>query len=134
MAIEWTDDLATGVDEIDRQHKELFLRINGLLDACSQGKGKGEVAKVIRFLEDYVVEHFSTEENHMVRFSYPSYGPHKAQHLEFLDNFSRLKEQFEREGAGLYIVLKTNDILVDWLKNHIRKTDKALASFLSARR
>jgi len=38
MAIEWTNDLATGVSEIDYQHKELFRRINSLLDACREGK------------------------------------------------------------------------------------------------
>ncbi len=36
MAIEWTMGLSTGVDEIDDQHKELFKRINRLLDACNQ--------------------------------------------------------------------------------------------------
>lgn len=45
MAIEWTDELATGVNKIDNQHKELFKRINNLLDACNQGKGKDEVKK-----------------------------------------------------------------------------------------
>ena len=58
VAIEWTADLATGVDEIDNQHKELFQRINNLLEACNHGKGKEEVKKVISFLEDYVITTF----------------------------------------------------------------------------
>ena len=33
MAVTWTDDLATGVNKIDDQHKELFSRINSLLVA-----------------------------------------------------------------------------------------------------
>ena len=37
MYIEWRDDLLTGVDEIDWQHKELFVRFNLLLDACQKG-------------------------------------------------------------------------------------------------
>ena len=63
MAIEWTEDLATGVNKIDNQHKELFKRINNLLEACNQGRGKNEVEKVIKFLDDYVIIHFSEEEN-----------------------------------------------------------------------
>jgi hemerythrin len=46
MAIEWTDDLAVGIVEIDNQHKELFHQINQLLEACNQGKGKETVGKI----------------------------------------------------------------------------------------
>lgn len=133
MAIEWTEDLSTGVAEIDGQHKELFTRINGLLDACREGKGRHEVEKVMKFLEDYVVRHFSEEEKYMAEFSYPAYGSHKAQHLRFMDDFFSLKEQFEREGPGVHIIVRTNDTLVDWLKTHIRKVDKELGAFLKAR-
>lgn len=65
MAIEWTQDLSTGSDEIDNQHKELFRRINSLLDACNQGKGREEIGKTVQFLEDYVITHFSAEEEYM---------------------------------------------------------------------
>ena len=87
MSIEWSLDLATGVDEIDKQHKELFQRINNLLEACNHGKGKEEVKKVIWFLEDYVITHFSEEERYMGKYDYPEYSGHKRQHLEFMENF-----------------------------------------------
>ena len=72
MAIEWSDNLSTGVAEIDNQHKELFRRINDLFDACNQGKGKSEVAGVMEFLESYVVEHFGKEENYMKNTAMPA--------------------------------------------------------------
>jgi hemerythrin len=133
VAIHWTEDLTTGVAEIDSQHKELFKRINGLLEACSQGKGRGEVDKVIKFLEDYVVRHFSEEEKYMVDYSYPAYGSHKAQHLEFMGNFFSLKGEFESDGPGVHIIVRTNSLVIDWLRNHIRKVDKELGTFLKAR-
>ncbi len=133
MAIEWTEDLATGVDEIDNQHKGLFKRINNLLDACNHGKGKEEVKKVICFLEDYVITHFSEEEKHMAKYDYPEGLNHKKQHLEFMENFFTLRTQFEAEGPGVHIVVMTNHLVVDWLKNHIRKTDRALGSFLKTK-
>jgi len=133
MAIEWTDDLATGVNEIDNQHRELFQRINNLLDACNHGKGKEEVKKVISFLEDYVITHFSEEEKYMGKYDYPDYMVHKRQHLEFMENFFRIKTQFEAEGPGIHIVVITNNLVVDWLRNHIRKIDRALGSFLKTK-
>ena len=133
MAIEWTEDLATGVNKIDNQHKELFKRINNMLEACNQGKGKNEVERVIKFLEDYVIIHFSEEEKYMTTFDYPEYSTHKGQHSLFIENFSGLKRKFETEGVGVYIVILTNHLVVDWFINHIRKLDKALGGFLKAK-
>lgn len=133
MSIEWTTDLATGVDEIDKQHKELFQRINSLLGSCREGKGKDEVKKVIWFLEDYVITHFSEEERYMGKHDYPEYSSHKRQHLEFMENFLTLKKQFESEGPGVHIVVNINHLVVDWLKNHIRRLDKALGAFLKTK-
>ena len=133
MAIAWTSDLATNVDEIDNQHKELFRRINSLLDACNQGRGKAEVQNVITFLEEYVISHFDEEERYMEKYSYPDAGTHKAQHKEFMKNFSDLKSQFETDGPGVHIVISTNQMVVDWLRTHIQKLDKALGAFLKTR-
>lgn len=131
MPLEWNNDLSIGVNEIDNQHKELFKRINSLLEACTQGKGKDEVGKVINFLEDYIVEHFNAEEAIQRKCaSYPDYQSHKALHDEFRKKFSELKKQFENEGAGLPLVLRTNRAVVDWLIMHIGRVDKVLGSFL----
>ncbi|MBI3754488.1 MAG: hemerythrin family protein [Deltaproteobacteria bacterium] len=130
MPIEWNNDLCVGVDVIDNQHKELLRRINALLDACSQGKGKDEVGRVIKFLEDYITVHFNAEEAIQKKNGYPDYETHKGLHDEFRKNFSELKKRFENEVVGLYLVLLTNRTVVDWLINHIGRIDKALGSFL----
>ena len=49
MLVKWTPEYAVGVEEIDRQHQELFSRINDLLEACQRGEGKQEVGKVLSF-------------------------------------------------------------------------------------
>lgn len=130
MSVTWTDDLATGVSKIDDQHKELFKRINNLLIACNKGKGRREIEGVVKFLDEYVDTHFSDEERIMIRYEYPSYPAHKAQHLEFVEKLSELKKRLDQEGAGLVIVIATNQMLVDWLRTHIRRLDKELGSFL----
>lgn len=133
MAIVWTHDLATQVEEIDNQHKELFRRISALLDGCREGRGKEEVRNVIGFLEEYVVAHFGEEEQYMERYQYPERQDHKARHREFIENFAELKKQFDAEGPGVHIVISTNQIVVEWLRTHIRRVDKALGTFLQAK-
>ena len=133
MALQWTQALSVGVDEIDNQHKELFSRINNLHTAISQGKGKEDVAKVIKFLEDYAITHFGVEERYMTRYDYPGYLQHREQHTEFMSNIFDLKKELETHGATSYLVIQVNLQIGDWLINHIGKVDKALGSFLATK-
>lgn len=130
MPIEWTERLRVGVEEIDNQHKELFKRINNLLDACTQGKGKDEVLNTLRFLDDYVTVHFTAEERLQQKYNYPDYTSHKARHTEFIKNISDIKKAIEEEGVGLHLVIRTNNTVVDWLINHIGKMDKKVGALL----
>lgn len=130
MAVLWDEELATGIELIDNQHKEIFRRVDVLLNACKARKGKTEVGEILNFLEDYIVEHFEAEENIQVHFKYPGYAAHKGMHDGFIKDVDRLREQFEREGPSLMMVVNTSHVVVDWLVKHIRKVDKALAEFL----
>jgi len=131
MGIEWTSDLAVGVSEIDKQHQEIFRKINNLLDACNQGKGKTVVADVIDFLGNYVVEHFGAEEKLMQQYNYPGYAQHKQMHDDFIKTYTALKESYERDGLAVNVVIQTNKTVVRWLNDHIRNVDKQLGKFLS---
>ncbi|AVX21045.1 MULTISPECIES: bacteriohemerythrin [Carboxydocella] len=130
MAVNWTPALAVGVAEIDRQHQELFRRIDNLLTAMSQGKGKEEVGNILKFLEDYVVVHFTAEEKLMQSHNYPAFNEHLAQHQAFIQDFAKLKEQFNREGPSTMVVLAVQRRVVDWLREHISQRDKAIGEFL----
>jgi hemerythrin len=132
MAVRWDDNLATGIKTIDNQHKEIFRRINALLEACKQGKGKETVGDTIDFLESYVVEHFRAEEGIQLKYDYPEYPGHKAMHERFIEDVQKLKEKFEKEGPTLTTVLETDRMVIDWLVKHIKKVDKALAEYLKA--
>ena len=130
MGIEWNPELATWFVEIDNQHKELFKRVNDLLDAMRVGKGRDEVGKVLKFLEDYTVYHFGNEENYMKKYSYPDYEGHKDQHTSLINDIKKMKVQFEKEGATSLMVIDIQQELGDWLMVHIGQVDKALGKFL----
>ncbi|OGO78164.1 MAG: hemerythrin [Clostridiales bacterium GWB2_37_7] len=130
MAIEWKEDLAVGVKEIDTQHQELFSKVNALFDACNTGKAKEQINPVIRYLQDYAVLHFGAEEKLQKQYDYPEYASHKAQHDQFIKDFLELKEKIEINGVTGLTIVQLNQVLVNWLIKHIRKTDKAFAAFL----
>jgi len=134
MAIRWTPDLAVGIDEIDRQHQQLFQTCDDLLEAMRQGKGRSEVGAVLGFLERYVIEHFATEERAMLAADYPRFRDHKAEHEAFAEQFAALVQRHSTEGATAATVIQVNNHICDWLRSHIARTDRLLAGFLTARR
>lgn len=130
MVIEWTRDLETGISVIDEQHRELFKRTNALLSACIEGKGRDVVGDVLKFLEDYIVFHFTAEENIQLHYAYPGYPLHKAMHESFIMDIQGLSKQFNEEGGSAAMVERTNRVAVEWLMNHIKRADKELADYL----
>lgn len=130
MSMEWTSNLATGVSEIDNQHREIFARVNRLSEACSEGKGKEEVLNLLNFLGDYVKEHFAAEEKLQIREGYPQYAAHKSQHNRFIADLERLAATFRAEGATLSLVIMTNKTLAAWLVQHISQVDMEFATYL----
>lgn len=129
--VQWNDNFASGSSEIDKQHKELFQRINTLLVGFDKGSiDRQEFSRTISFLTDYVVFHFGTEENYMKQFAYSSLSQHKAQHEQFVRTFGKLKERLLIEGLNPALAEETRQLLVDWLINHIKYADRALGMFL----
>lgn len=128
--MQWNDTLASGSPEIDGQHKELFTRVNGLLSAFERGSQRDEISRIVQYLTDYVVFHFGTEEKHMDRYSYSSATAHKAQHEQFVRTFLKLKERMLLEGINQRLSDDTKQLVVDWLINHIKYSDRALGMFL----
>jgi len=133
MAIQWTENLAVGILEIDNQHKELFDRINVLFEACNQGKGRAQIERTIAFLEEYVETHFTAEEQYMLKTRYPDRGSHQRQHGVFRKNLSDIKRQLVEEGPGIHLIILTNHMVIDWLKNHIRTLDRSYGIYIQDR-
>jgi len=133
MAIQWTNALAVGIDDIDAQHKELFRQADRLLEASQKGIAMEELDRTLQFLGQYVVDHFGTEERYMAKFGYPAARLHKQEHDDFVGEFVRTKERFDREGVSLTLLFQVQKRIVEWLNNHIRKEDKALGAFLKTK-
>lgn len=132
--LEWDASLAVGVDTIDIQHRDIIDRINALRKALSEGQGGAEAAKMVAFLEEFVVSHFGMEEVLMRRKKYDGYLAHRQEHLNFITEYTVKKKKFEElwaEGALLsFFAVELERWLSRWLTDHIAKMDRALGEFL----
>lgn len=131
--IEWSDQMKTGIAEIDSQHRFLvdtLRQANNRLLNDHEGALLGDIA---RDLLTYAIMHFETEETLMKRHGYAEAFPdlariHIAQHRDFSHQVVAVCDNL-REGRQVsrQEVLK---FLNEWLRNHVLGIDQKLGAFL----
>ena len=131
MKVEFDNSLVTGNEMIDEQHKELIGKIDKLVNCCEQGGGKLEAIKTLDYLSEYTDFHFGEEEKLQEQVAYPAMDEHKKQHAAFKKAVEELHEMLvEEEGPTDAFVVAVHKNVVDWLFNHIRNLDRALAAYV----
>jgi hemerythrin len=124
-----TPDLVVGVKLIDDEHKELFDRINAVLTMGTKSFTDEETKKTLKMLGDYIHEHFADEEVLQQKCGYPKYTWHKGQHAIYINEFNKLKHEFEKNGASPAFSLALNNSIVGWILRHIKTVDVELGKF-----
>lgn len=129
--LDWQPGFAVGHGMIDDEHRTLLAAMNQLHEAADQGQDKAEIAKILNFLRDYTVTHFSMEEALMLRHQYPGASAHFAAHADLVLRVSDFIADY-RVGkvVGVEAMLA---FLQTWLMEHIQISDKALGGFLRSR-
>ena len=131
MKVEFDNSLVTGNAMIDEQHKELIGKIDKLVACCEEGGGKVKAIKMLDYLSDYTDFHFGEEEKLQEEVSYPAIEGHKAKHAEFKKSVEELHEMLvEEEGPTDAFVAAVQKNVVDWLFDHIKNMDQALAAYV----
>lgn len=129
MAIEWTTDLSVGVDFIDEQHQTWFKKANDLFGAGMNGKAKDNIPQLLDFLDDYTKTHFRDEENYMLKINYPGYALQKQLHTAFISKLAKLKKDYEESGGNIVVIINANQMVVNWLVEHISLQDKKIGEY-----
>jgi hemerythrin len=128
--ITWThEQFATNVITHDNEHKHLFTLLNDLHRHVGNNERSAIGASLDRLI-DYVVEHFSSEEESMAAVGYAALDQHKLEHAKLVQTCADLQTQFHAGVAE--ISEQTTAFLRDWLIEHIPKVDFKYAPALSA--
>jgi hemerythrin len=129
VLLEWTAALATGIDEIDDQHRELFRCVARVRDAAFADDGT-EIDRTLAFLREYVDFHFQAEERFMAAKRFPDLARHQEEHVAMLEAVREIEAEHHRLGAGAESLARVERFLSDWLRTHIGITDVAMARFV----
>lgn len=128
MSISWSDELKTGIADIDEQHQSLFETVNKL----DKAKESREIfyEALIEF-ETYMLLHFKTEEEYMRDALYFDYEHHKECHDKFIFDFKKLFKQISSQASVLDLRTEMIAFLEGWIKEHYTVIDVKMAKFLN---
>lgn len=128
MAALWKEEYKVGIDKIDEQHRQLFDKIEQLLEIAKSGDKRSNQQKcmeIIDFLVDYTVFHFNTEEALQRERKYVSYAQHVKIHTEFKNTVQAYKELLGKDFTAKTLKSFIGTMLA-WLVNHVCVCDRKI--------
>ena len=128
MSLIWREKMSTGLAWQDEQHKQIFKKLDELLEAMQQNRGASVVKELLEFLKTYSSKHFEDEEEYMLTHNCTTCIKHKECHSDFKEHLAEIVELYDSQGASTMVVLRLQTWLRDWLIQHIMNIDKLMAA------
>lgn len=119
----WTEELRTGIDYIDKQHKSIFDKANEIFNLGIESETK-DVEKTFKFLINYSNDHFHEEEEYMIELKYNDFIEHRNQHNYFVESIYKIYENIMINGLSMENINNLQVLIIEWLANHISVYDK----------
>jgi len=139
MPVVWKQQLSTGNNLIDQDHKYLIALFNSVELAMIKPENLKYLPIFFRELVDYTRHHFEREETIQIKIKYPYYADHKIEHQRIVGHLEELYTKIQATlGRGdldpkeIHSQLDTEIINLarEWVIEHLVKTDAKMAQFL----
>jgi hemerythrin len=123
--MQWKEEYAVGIGEIDDQHKTLIVFIADFERAVEGKAHWNTVQPLIARAREFVKFHFAVEESLMQIVKYPGFAAHRDEHQYVLEQLAALEHRVLRqEDKGELLKM-----LHAWLFQHIIDCDKPFARY-----
>ncbi len=124
--LEWNPSLETGNEDIDRQHREIFAKLNGIEAAIHEGADRECLIRLITALLDYSYIHFHHEEHAMNCSRCPFHDANCDAHREFVLRLRSWLAVIMAGGTQVSLLKEIHAESCHWIKGHIAKVDIGL--------
>ena len=127
--VTWNNTYATGIRQIDDQHRELVKLTNLLFKACLSGSENANTVfkDAMGRMVNYVRFHFCMEQKLLERLNYPGYQEHKKQHETLVFNILEAVKGFDK--GVKFVPNHFARTLRDWVFSHIAVFDKGYSIY-----
>ncbi|MCP4077790.1 MAG: hemerythrin family protein [Gammaproteobacteria bacterium] len=105
----------------DKQHQVLLELIEQIISSNGD-------ASIFRQLYEYAENHFSLEEEYMIKLNFPEAEEHIRAHDKFRSELESMMQEFTSYDELFRKALA--EFLSEWLKGHIYGIDKKLEAFI----
>lgn len=126
---EWEDKYLLGIKEIDEQHSGFFSLVKDNLNRIEKPEPE-QLGSIINNMEEYLKNHFNTEEELLEKSGYPDFENHKKQHSFFIQKIEIMKLELDYD--NLFVYEKLIDFMKKWFLSHIIQTDKKYREVVSS--
>jgi len=145
----WKQEYLLDLDTIDEQHQRFFDFCGELVQlaerAPTNDKGIQQTIKTLGAMRAYAFLHFKTEEELMLKFSFPGYLKHTGFHNSYLQKMMAFENEFKalllkmKEDAPVEDEMKSflldmSEYIANWWGTHIVKQDTAYAKHIKERK
>lgn len=125
--IEWNEQLATGIDGFDHDHRQLVGLLNKAYDDFILGNPNENVADILNDMIRYAGHHFAAEEEWMLQNGYPRLSEHRDEHESFRTAVRELQEGYNL--GKEHISLEVLQFLKTWIRKHLLESDADYSLF-----
>jgi len=122
----WGPDMSVGVQILDEQHQQLVDTITKLDQSITDKKENTELLSIFDRLNEYINQHFATEEKYFKEFKYSQAEEHCSAHSYFKGYINGLKLKIDQ--GALSVSLDLLNFLHIWLVGHVLIMDKQYVS------
>jgi hemerythrin len=126
--LEWKQEFALGVPDVDHEHRELIELINVLYAHLEQKDSAISVEDFLGEIYAKISAHFALEEKIMREHTYDQYEDHKADHERLLDEIRDIMDAYEDDAR-----FDKNELaacLSTWFTEHFKTKDARLHKYL----
>ncbi len=130
MSISLPQQLETGIEGIDSQHRALLVWARTVNGMDAENGSREVVLRAAQFLIAYTRYHFDSEEYAMVASGFDDVAQHRREHAMMRRELSRLRASIKDEGANAVgSVTSLQELISRWVTHHISSTDFAFARY-----
>lgn len=137
VAMMWKDKYKIGIDEIDKQHEELFGRVSDFNQAIRSDEDwetrVNKVKETMAFMKDYIITHFNEEEAYQEEINYPYLEEHRDAHIKFKESVNNYVKIFEEEGFTEEKIQEFGGKLMTWLIMHVGNMDQKIGEYVKSK-
>lgn len=113
-------------------HEEEAIILHDLLSALQ--KKDADITAINSLIDQFIKhteQHFSYEENLMIKAGFPPYPAHASEHRNALDQLQDYHSQWQTHLSPADLYKQLHEAYLPWLKRHVQTMDYLTAQFVN---